>query len=1571
MTFLGLRSLKLVQRSFGLSPFVRAMADPEERWAGLGGSDAYEDGAAGDGLLGGGDLPLDGGAGRGEAASMDDVANAPWWWDRYQEWKRQGWNDREIFEYLGQWDDSHSGSEWQDSHSHSSILNRWNDGSEQLTHWNDGSSDLNRWNEHGSSKDQHFAGWPHRGLSSRGEGWNDPWAEAAASLRQRRGSGQQSEGTVSDRPTEKIPVPSFNGASGEEGEVGSSARSYLRKVEAWERVTRLPPHQRGVALYTALRDRAWVDSEALDLENLGGAFGVKYFKAWIKERYMDVEVTQVGRIMSQFFRGSSDQSVRSFSGEFDRLVARLAEVQVVLPETVLAWMYVDKLRLDESGEIALLASVQNQYRLKLLQEAALVHDRSLRKPWEESRATRRDTRGRDQARSYKTVNVAELDEDREDTDASDFDGGENEEGEACIVSEEVASSLHEAYVLHQNAKSRYREALQRRGYDDAEQRKQAEQRLQRAKERSFCSACKKKGHWHRDPQCPLNQSKGVHFSVATTHQVNVCSIFEAKMDPSYRGPLLAVTDTACASTVVGHPWLGRYMEQADKGGLSYRFGDDYESYRFGASRVFKAEFAAWLPMRVMGKWVVLKASVVACDVPFLMGKPTLKELGMKMDMTKSTVEFGSLGTPPEPWVDAPGGHPAVLVFSQGGPLVQEFPWDEILRATAKPGGVWYPSSAQESYMAESRSGEGNGATIRPGKSSTTGLFYAKKLSPEVESMLVADELQVDTFLGWWKQTNCSRDFWIETREAFYRIHITPRKYNFSPVSWNTVREDLKERLIGQLGTMRTMTRIPCHGVPVAVSESGCWKSESSKQDNTLWIGRSRFEKTATSNSRATPSPGSVFHGQFAGPMEPQQEGARRGAGALRGRDSPEVDGVRDPQHGSRTARGPARGGEGTGGIVEDDVGPTSGRSQTGRGYDPEEAHERSHDEDREGSSGRPRGDDLPVWPLPGVGVQPDPDGVPRLGSARGGSQREPERRPSSPGQLAQRFQEQSSGDCARRVACRRPRGDCEEDTAEPIFSIQHKLDQGDSEGFTLEGGRPRVDVRQSDERGDPARDTGPAGPNGGFAGGSRQLGGVGSPEAEGEEACIGHGGIEGCLSPLSIGGKCRNAIFKQAKQLKCAMDKCVNVYKVALNEDLEDTNMEPEDGVSEYACLEVNNGTDMVWKAFQEEGWGIMGPCDLRQEACPEYRAEFMEGVVEDVTAMAPEIAWLCPPTEPWMAAPGEHLRDLRRARKAERGNVKVTLDLFDIQVGAGRQAVLAHPIQSELWEVPSVKRLAERWDTYVTHFDMEAYGSYAGEEMRTMRAVCTHEVLGRALSLRQEGERAVLPGDATSEVPRHLGQVVYEAARRVKQDSGASASGFEVLVTQNVANEGDAAADPMKEIRDPGAAGITFDEKTPRALQSALRRMHQNLGHIGNDELARHLRLSGAPKDVIKAVKGLRCQTCRACQRPASARPAKPVPVLDFNDVLGIDVIHVDDALKKKHRLLSMVDYGSTYHVVKAIIDSKASTITECVREAWISWAGPPRAFALDLDSGFKEVFVELCSQCNAHMSHSAGQAH
>ena len=58
---------------------------------------------------------------------------------------------------------------------------------------------------------------------------------------------------------------------------------------------------------------------------------------------------------------------------------RLGELNCELPSLVKAWLYLDRLRLGEGDELALLASVGN----KLLQQAAIIHDRGVaRKPWD-------------------------------------------------------------------------------------------------------------------------------------------------------------------------------------------------------------------------------------------------------------------------------------------------------------------------------------------------------------------------------------------------------------------------------------------------------------------------------------------------------------------------------------------------------------------------------------------------------------------------------------------------------------------------------------------------------------------------------------------------------------------------------------------------------------------------------------------------------------------------------------------------------------------------------------------------------------------------------------------------------------------------------------------------------------------------------------------------------------------------------------------------------------------------------------------------------------------------------------
>ena len=76
--------------------------------------------------------------------------------------------------------------------------------------------------------------------------------------------------------------------------------------------------------------------------------------------------------------------IREYNAEYDRLHARLREVGCSLPEDCAAWLYVDRLQLEESAELNLLASVGNSYSLHKLQKAAVIQDRGLRKPWEGS-----------------------------------------------------------------------------------------------------------------------------------------------------------------------------------------------------------------------------------------------------------------------------------------------------------------------------------------------------------------------------------------------------------------------------------------------------------------------------------------------------------------------------------------------------------------------------------------------------------------------------------------------------------------------------------------------------------------------------------------------------------------------------------------------------------------------------------------------------------------------------------------------------------------------------------------------------------------------------------------------------------------------------------------------------------------------------------------------------------------------------------------------------------------------------------------------------------------------------------
>ena len=126
-------------------------------------------------------------------------------------------------------------------------------------------------------------------------------------------------------------------------------------------------------------------------------------------------------------------SLTPSSGQPPPVLARVVECGCKLPDVATAWLYVDRASLDEGTEVSLLASGGNKYQLVQLQQAAIILDRSMRKPWEKSGKT-------DGARRPHTVHHAE---DAEYPDEKESDEEPPERGRARAGWRGAVRCLHD------------------------------------------------------------------------------------------------------------------------------------------------------------------------------------------------------------------------------------------------------------------------------------------------------------------------------------------------------------------------------------------------------------------------------------------------------------------------------------------------------------------------------------------------------------------------------------------------------------------------------------------------------------------------------------------------------------------------------------------------------------------------------------------------------------------------------------------------------------------------------------------------------------------------------------------------------------------------------------------------------------------------------------------------------------------------------------------------------------------------------------------------------------------------
>ena len=828
--------------------------------------------------------------------AADDRAEE-WDWDDHS-WGASGWNDGDRWRDH-QWQGPRSwsnGREFDDYGRRTSWDTSWEGGSTETTAsahggswgyqggrddhdeephdpWADGRDGGPRGRD--SRQRQQEGSWPEyvRDYNERGGEdnrvvWNGWQHYTRGSLAQRsddrRVNGEFGGRTGGARASEKLAVPEFSGEDGED--VGNSARSYLRQVEAWRRLTHLAPHQQGLVLYKHLSGKAWVAAEELSVDALGQNDGVQYLLGWLRDRYLDLEVTRIGKAFSDMFRKlkrRSGQTVRDYNSEYDRLHARLRETGCRLPEECAAWLYVDRLNLEEGAELNLLASVGNQYSLGKLQKAAIIQDRGLREPWEA-------TNGRGNKRPF-TAHVTDND-----------DGNLRDSDDELEGLDEIPEEVAVAYMTYKSAKNRYRDQARSRGFqgetapgghatkparsDDSDDR---DEKIRLMKSRSFCASCGKKGHWHKDKECPNNKTGGTNEG---PKDVKMCTIIPAQVlalrHVGGGGHLLAITDTACARTVAGMQWVQDYMDKLPPNAPKPKLLRECEAYRFGTGKIMYSSFYIVIRFRLGQKAVRLRTSVINGDIPLLVSRTVLSKLGMVYDIEQGTANFTKVGLSGFELLSTASGHPAIPIV----PVVSDGEDDSTLP-------VEEPRlESREPYTAFA-------VGLSSRSSSMYHIYHDKKLDPAVKNMLTQCRLPRDVFMSWWKHCRVPGDFWIETECTWIRVHLTPRRSLFNPAVWGSSATLQKQMLLSSLGEIRVTEAVCCSSERWLEDVVDTWNQQAASEPTLplLWIGRTILNKRSTPSH--FPSPPLCLHGSHAmrpppADQQDEQDPVGRGGGEV-------------------------------------------------------------------------------------------------------------------------------------------------------------------------------------------------------------------------------------------------------------------------------------------------------------------------------------------------------------------------------------------------------------------------------------------------------------------------------------------------------------------------------------------------------------------------------------------------------------------------------------------------------------------------------------------------------------------
>lgn len=381
------------------------------------------------------------------------------------------------------------------------------------------------------------------------------------------------------------------------------------------------------------------------------------------------------------------------------------------------------------------------------------------------------------------------------------------------------------------------------------------------------------------------------------------------------------------------------------------------------------------------------------------------------------------------------------------------------------------------------------------------------------------------------------------------------------------------------------------------------------------------------------------------------------------------------------------------------------------------------------------------------------------------------------------------------------------------------------------------------------------------------------------------------------------------------------------------------------ALLELFAGSAHLTSAFARSGFNVLEPRDLVLGHDLRDPAQ-QQAVKNDIKNWRPKLLWVALPCTvwgPWQRLNYAHRRqELRRRRMRARKLIKFAAECAWMQLEQGGDIVFEHPLSSDMWEeTPIQEFLHSELRMCMVDLDMCAYNLKAktdgGPIKKPTTLMCSHPAMAQHMS--KKCDRTHTHTLAAGQNTRAAGIYTKEFCKAVVAGYRKSEGSIWELTGDDAwqAFVGEAVAADKEDFK-KGASGIEVPSHVRPAAARALRRIHQNLGHPSNVDLARHLQLSGADQSMVDAAQGIKCETCSRLKQPGTRRPAKVVRPLDFNQELALDVLNLFDLKNNKVVALSMLDMATGYHLVRRVTGKKSQNYLDDFVEGWINWAGPRR---------------------------------